>query len=209
MLGTTEGYMLKGLPQEDCLCLLKKWAFKEGEEERYPYLLEIGEDIVKKCGGLPLAVRTLGTLLYSRNEERYWKSIRNDEIWKLKQDEGDILPALRLTYDQMPSELKQCFAVCSVFPKGYVFSSFILVQFWMAHGLLQSPDGNHELEYLGLQYVKELYSRSFFQDFEDYGYLYVFTMHDLVIFQNQLFFYIFSMIKVQVVGLQPPATNNR
>ncbi|XP_038688585.1 putative disease resistance protein RGA1 [Tripterygium wilfordii] len=180
MLGTTEGYMLKGLPQEDCLCLLKKWAFKEGEEDRYPNLLEIGEDIVKKCGGLPLAVRTLGTLLYSRNEERYWKSIRNDEIWKLKQDEGDILPALRLTYDQMPSQLKQCFAVCSVFPKDYVFSSLMLVQFWMAHGLLQSPDGNHEPEYLGLQYVKELYSRSFFQDFEDYGYYYVFTMHDLV-----------------------------
>ncbi|XP_038690455.1 disease resistance protein RGA2-like [Tripterygium wilfordii] len=80
----------------------------------------------------------------------------------------------------MQSPLKQCFAICSVFQKGYVFSSFILCQFWMAHGLLQSPDGNQEPENLGLQYMKELYSRSFFQDFEDYGYFFMFKMHDLV-----------------------------
>ncbi|XP_038681531.1 putative disease resistance protein RGA3 [Tripterygium wilfordii] len=180
IVGTTSAYNLKGLCHEDCLSLFKKWAFKEGEEKRYPNLMEMGNDIVMKCGGLPLAVRTLGTLLYSKNDEHYWKFIRDNEIWKFDQKEGDILPVLRLSYDQMPSHLKPCFAICSIFPKDHVFDSYALVQLWMAHGLLQPSYENQELEDVGLQYMKELYSRSFFQDFGDYVHFMVFKMHDLV-----------------------------
>lgn len=48
-----------------------QWAFKEGDK-RNRELVEIGEDIVKKCKGVPLAVRTLGSLLYLKNDERDW-----------------------------------------------------------------------------------------------------------------------------------------
>uniref|UniRef100_A0A2N9GHD5 NB-ARC domain-containing protein n=1 Tax=Fagus sylvatica TaxID=28930 RepID=A0A2N9GHD5_FAGSY len=87
---------LIGLPEDDCLFLFLKWAFVEGEEKQYPKLVEIGKQIVKKCSGVPLAVRTLGSLLYSKTEERDWISIRDNEIWNLEQKEDDILPALRL-----------------------------------------------------------------------------------------------------------------
>uniref|UniRef100_A0A2N9EU67 NB-ARC domain-containing protein n=1 Tax=Fagus sylvatica TaxID=28930 RepID=A0A2N9EU67_FAGSY len=94
---------LIGLPEDDCLFLFLKWAFVEGEEKQYPKLVEIGKQIVKKCSGVPLAVRTLGSLLYSKTEERDWISIRDNEIWNLEQKEDDILPALRLSYNQLPS----------------------------------------------------------------------------------------------------------
>jgi hypothetical protein len=110
---------LIGLLEDDCLSLFLKWAFIEGEEKQYPKLVEIGKQIVKKCSGVPLAVRTLGSLLYSKTEERDWISIRDNEIWKLEQKEDDILPALRLSYNQLPSYLKQCFAYCSLFPKDF------------------------------------------------------------------------------------------
>uniref|UniRef100_A0A2N9H6U3 NB-ARC domain-containing protein n=1 Tax=Fagus sylvatica TaxID=28930 RepID=A0A2N9H6U3_FAGSY len=86
---------LIGLPEDDCLVLFLKWAFVEGEEKQYPKLVEIGKQIVKKCSGVPLAVRTLGSLLYSKTEERDWISIRDNEIWKLEQKEDDILPAFK------------------------------------------------------------------------------------------------------------------
>uniref|UniRef100_A0A2N9FYU9 TIR domain-containing protein n=1 Tax=Fagus sylvatica TaxID=28930 RepID=A0A2N9FYU9_FAGSY len=86
---------LIGLPEDDCLVLFLKWAFVEGEEKKYPKLVEIGKQIVKKCSGVPLAVRTLGSLLYSKTEERDWISIRDNEIWKLEQKEDDILPAFK------------------------------------------------------------------------------------------------------------------
>ncbi|XP_016719458.2 putative disease resistance protein RGA1 [Gossypium hirsutum] len=48
-------YILKGLPLEDCLTLFTKWAFNDGDERHYPNLIRIGEEIVKKCKGVPLA----------------------------------------------------------------------------------------------------------------------------------------------------------
>ncbi|KAK4580659.1 hypothetical protein RGQ29_024341 [Quercus rubra] len=182
IMGTAPAYHLGDLFQEDCLSLFVKLAFKEGEEKHYPNLLEIGNDIVKKCKGVPLAVKTLARLLYPKVDEREWKSVRDNEIWHLKQNEGDILPALRLSYNQLPFQLKQCFAYCSLFPKDYEFKSCLLVQFWMAHGLLQSPDNeNQDLEDIGELYIKELMSRSLFQDvYEDGFFAYIFKMHDLV-----------------------------
>ncbi|KAM3691138.1 hypothetical protein ACJW31_09G172700 [Castanea mollissima] len=182
IMGTAPSYHLDGLSQEDCLSLFVKLAFKEGEEKHYPNLLEIGNDIVKKCKGVPLAVRTLASLLYSKADEREWKFVRDNEIWHLKQNEGDILPALRLSYNQLPFHLKQCFAYCSLFPKDYEFDSSLLVQFWMAQGLLQSPDNEkQQLEDIGDLYIKELMSRSLFQDaYKDAFFNYNFKMHDLV-----------------------------
>ena len=103
---------IKGLPKDDCLSLLLRWAFNRDEEKQYPKLVEIGEQIVNKCKGVPFAIRTLGSLLYSKTKESDWISIRDSDTWKLEQQQEDILPALRLSYDQLPLYLKQCFDYC-------------------------------------------------------------------------------------------------
>ncbi|KAM3691148.1 hypothetical protein ACJW31_09G173600 [Castanea mollissima] len=182
IMGTASPYNLEGLPEENCMFLFVKLAFKVGQENQYPNLLNIGREIVKKCKGVPLAVSTLAGLLYSKVDEHEWKSIRDNEIWNLEQKEGDILPVLKLSYNQLPFHLKQCFAHCSIFPKDYDFNNVQLIQFWLAHGILQSPkDENVELEDVGDLYIKELLSRSFFQDVDqEYTWFYTFKMHDLV-----------------------------
>jgi hypothetical protein len=103
MMGNVPSYVLQGLSLKDCLSLFVKWAFKEGEEEKYPNLVEIGKEIVKKCQGVPLAVRTLGSSLFSKFDLNTWVFVRDSELWNLKQQKDDILPALKLSYDQMPS----------------------------------------------------------------------------------------------------------
>uniref|UniRef100_A0A2N9G2B7 NB-ARC domain-containing protein n=1 Tax=Fagus sylvatica TaxID=28930 RepID=A0A2N9G2B7_FAGSY len=183
IMGTTPTYKLDGLSQEECLSLFVKFAFKEGEEKQHPNLLEIGKEIVRKCIGVPLAVRTLASLLYSKVDEKEWKHVRDNEIWNLEQKEGGILPALQLSYNQLSFQLKQCFAYCSLFPKDYDFINLHLIQHWMAHGILQSPvNENQELEDVGEFYIKKLLSRSFFQDFNEIetSMMYTFKVHDLV-----------------------------
>ena len=182
IMGTAPTYNLDGLIQENCFSLFVKLAFKEGDEKQYPNLLQIGREIVRKCKGVPLAVKTLAGLLYSKIDEGEWKYVRDNEIWNLEQKEGDILPALRLSYNQLPFHLKQCFAYCSLFPKDYLFTNLQLIQFWMAHGILQSPvNENQELEDVGDLYIKELLSRSFFQDLDVQQICFhTFKMHDLV-----------------------------
>ncbi|XP_059463050.1 putative disease resistance protein RGA3 isoform X2 [Corylus avellana] len=184
-MSTDSTYSLKGLSQHDCLSLFVKCAFTEGEEKQHPNLLKIGKEIVEKCKGVPLAVRTLGSLLYSKVDEREWEFVRDNEIWKLEQKESDILPALKLSYDQLPIHLKRCFAFCSLFPKDYRIGSFPLIHLWMANGLLceMTSDKKQDLEDVGHSYIKELLSRSFFQDYEEetIGFpFYSFIMHDLI-----------------------------
>ncbi|OWM67242.1 disease resistance protein RGA2-like [Punica granatum] len=178
VMRTVPEYDLKPLSDEDSISLFMKCAFEQGEEKSHPALVEIGKEIVKKCAGNPLAVKTLGSLLYSKNDERNWVHVRDSEIWKM---ETDILPSLRISYDLMPLHLKQCFAYCSIFPKNYEFNNLELIQLWIANGLIQPSSGsNQELEEIGQQYWEELWSRSFFEDVvEDYLFL-TFRMHDLI-----------------------------
>ncbi|XP_065618008.1 putative disease resistance protein RGA1 [Quercus suber] len=173
---------IKGLPENDCLLLFLRCAFSEREHEQYPNLVKIGKEIVKKCEGVPLAVKTLGSLLYSKTEERDWISTRENDIWKLEQKENDILPALRLSYNKLPSYLKQCFAYCSLYPKDFRYNNKDLILCWMANGLLKKPNNStEELEDIGEQYLKELLSRSFFQEVEGEGNIvWSFKMHDLL-----------------------------
>ncbi|KAM3738934.1 hypothetical protein ACB098_09G167000 [Castanea mollissima] len=179
---------IKGLPENDCLLLFLRCAFNEREHEQYPNLVKIGEEIVKKCGGVPLAVKTLGSLLYSKTEEHDWISIRENDIWELEQKEDDILPALKLSYNKLPSYLKECFAYCSLYPKDFRYYKRELIQCWMANGLLKKSNKSTELEDIGEQYLKELLSRSFFQEVEGEGNIvWSFKMHDLL---HDLSFYV-------------------
>ncbi|XVF06555.1 hypothetical protein REPUB_Repub06bG0059300 [Reevesia pubescens] len=54
VMSSIHPYELKGLPYEDCLTLFRKWAFNDRDERQYPNLMRIGEEIVKKCKGVPL-----------------------------------------------------------------------------------------------------------------------------------------------------------
>ncbi|KAM1222373.1 hypothetical protein ACFX2J_009918 [Malus domestica] len=174
---------LQTLSEEDCMSLFVKCAFKEGEEREHPNLFEIGKDIVRKCGGVPLAVKTLGCQLYSKIDEREWAMIRDSAIWELEREGvAHVLPALRLSYTHLPPHLKRCLAYCSLLPRTYEeLNSRFLIQIWMVNGILESHDhGNLELEDVGELYFKELWERSFFQIVKDFSLFCKFRMHDLI-----------------------------
>ncbi|XP_021281950.1 putative disease resistance protein RGA3 [Herrania umbratica] len=94
--------------------------------------------------------------------------------------ENEIFSVLKLSYDQLPPPLKQCFAYCSLFPKDYRFNEVETVQFWLAHGLIQTSKKNEDLEDIGRQYLNDLVSRCFFQDYEEELIFINFKMHDLL-----------------------------
>ena len=115
---------------EDYWSLFTKHAFGNGESSPHPKLEEIGKEIVKKCKRLPLAAKTLGAALYSELLVKEWENVLNSKMWDLPNDE--ILPALRLSYSLLPSQLKRCFAYCAIFPKDYEFEKENLMLLWMA-----------------------------------------------------------------------------
>ncbi|XP_044479415.1 putative disease resistance protein RGA3 [Mangifera indica] len=95
IMDTISTHKLEGLALDQCLSIFVKCAFKEGQEKQHPKLIEIGKEIVKKCGGVPLVVKALGSLLHSSTSEQEWINVRDNEVWKLDQKENMILPTLK------------------------------------------------------------------------------------------------------------------
>ncbi|KAL1324766.1 putative disease resistance RPP13-like protein 1 [Arachis hypogaea] len=127
-----------------------------------PALVEIGKRIATKCKGLPLAAKVLGSLLRSVTDVGEWNNILQSKMWDLPANKSNILPALRLSYQLLPSYLKACFAYCSLFPKGYDIDKQNLIHLWMAEGFLQ-PSKTKTMHRVGEEYLQELLSRSLLQ----------------------------------------------
>ncbi|CAJ2673181.1 unnamed protein product [Trifolium pratense] len=180
MMGTSSSIILQGLSRVDSQSVFVKWAFKEGEVKQYPELMEIGKEVVQKCGGLPLALRTLGSSLFLKFDIEDWKFVRDNEIWNLPQKDGDILPAIKLSYDQLPSYFKPCFACFSLFEKDFQYINLDVTELWAALGFLPSPKKGQTIDDVGNQLLHDLRSRSFLQDYIDHGNACEFKLHDLV-----------------------------
>ncbi|GJY57348.1 NB-ARC domains-containing protein [Tanacetum coccineum] len=169
---------LQSLLHDDAMRLFAQNALGEDNFDSHPRLKAPGEGIVRKCDGLPLALVALGRLLRTNEDEVKWKETEDSEIWSLKEG-GKIIPALRLSYHELPAYLKQLFAYCCLFPKDYAFDKQDLVLMWMAEGFLhQVRLSKSTVERLGHECFDELLSRSFFQHSpNDESF---FVMHDLM-----------------------------
>ncbi|XP_044496189.1 putative disease resistance protein RGA1 [Mangifera indica] len=180
IMGTLPHHNLSGLLEDDCWSLFKERAFGPDKEER-PNLLALGKEIVKKCGGVPLAVKSLGSLMRFKDKEDEWFSVRDSELWNLPLGENSILPALRLSYSHLPSKFRQCFTYCAFFPKDFRIEKETLIHLWMANGFIP-PLGKQKLEDIGNEICNELCWRSFLLDVkeDDLGNIIRFSMHDLV-----------------------------
>ncbi|KAJ0851265.1 putative P-loop containing nucleoside triphosphate hydrolase, leucine-rich repeat domain superfamily [Helianthus annuus] len=170
---------LQTFSDDDAMSLFAQHALGVNNFDSHPILRPYGEDIVKKCDNLPLALRVLGRLFSTKTkEEDEWKELLNSNIWESRK-EGEIIPALRLSYHDLKACWKQVFAYCSLFPKDYVFDKDDLIKLWMAEeGFLNQSSSNESMESLGLEYFEELFSRSFFQYAPNDSSLFV--MHDLL-----------------------------
>ncbi|KAK9219072.1 hypothetical protein WN943_007711 [Citrus x changshan-huyou] len=169
------------LSEMECWSVFQSLAFFDRSKEECEKIEIIGRQIVRKCKGLPLAAKTIANLLQSRNTEKEWQNILESEIWELEEVERGLLAPLLLSYNELPSKVKQCFTYCAIFPKDYKIWKEELIELWMAQGYL-SEKGAKEMEDIGEEYFNILASRSFFQDFDkdDDGEISTCKMHDIV-----------------------------
>ncbi|XXG87507.1 hypothetical protein AAC387_Pa11g2175 [Persea americana] len=176
IMGTLPAHKLGILSEKD------SWTLFDTLARPHPNFVSMGKEIVGKCGGLPLAIKTLGSLMYSKTTQSEWESVRNSEFWNRRDSDGGVLPALRLSYDHLTPSLKQCFAYCAIIPKGSEVEKDKLIRQWIAQGFIHSDGENDLLEEKGEGYFNELLQRSLFHvgvksdDLEEPQY----NMHDLI-----------------------------
>ncbi|KAK2654736.1 hypothetical protein Ddye_014592 [Dipteronia dyeriana] len=172
---------MEELSKDGSWLLFKRLAFFDRPQQECEKLENIGREIVGKCKGLPLALKTVGSLLRFKKTREQWQRILDNEIWKLEELEKGLFPPLLLSYNDMPSMIKRCFSYCAVFPKDYEIRKDELVILWMAQGYL-SLKQNQELEIVGEESFDRLALCSFFQDFkkDDDDNIITCKMHDIV-----------------------------
>ncbi|PWA39052.1 Disease resistance protein [Artemisia annua] len=170
------------LSEEESWALFKMFAFPDrGERENLSSELElVGKKIVEKCNGLPLAVKTLGSLMLTKEKKvNEWQDVNDNFKWE--QDDDIVLPVLRLSYNDLPPRMKICFAYCCVFSKGEEMSKDSLIELWIANGFIPS-EGGMSSYVLGQKIFTFLVQRSFFQDVveKDINTGVICKMHDLM-----------------------------
>ncbi|XP_078148745.1 putative disease resistance protein RGA3 [Carex rostrata] len=175
---TSKLHRVDKLSEMDGWSLLIKQVAPNGVESDIQDLMEIGMQIVKKCDGLPLAIKSIGGVLCTKGNTRgNWLAILESNVWSMDGLPGDVHRAFYLSYEDLPSPLKRCFISFSLFPEDTMFSSTELIYLWLAEGYLQDKVDFWEL---GLLYYKELLLRNFLEDTKKYHDQAGCKMHDLL-----------------------------
>ncbi|KAF3616735.1 putative disease resistance protein RPP13-like [Capsicum annuum] len=114
----------------------------------------LAKDMVDKCGGLPLAIVVLSGLLSHKKGLEEWKKVKT-QLWQnIKDDSLEISFLLSLSYNDLPTALKQCFLSFGMFPEDYVIYAENIIWMWMAEGFI--PRGEERMEDVGEGFLNEL-----------------------------------------------------
>ncbi|XP_052152663.1 disease resistance protein RGA2-like, partial [Oryza glaberrima] len=162
-IGTVEAIKLRALKEKDFWLLFIACAFGEEKYKAHKCLSTIAQQIADKLKGNPLAAETAGELLNRHHTIDHWNNILKKEDWKSLQLTGGIMPSLKLSYDQLPSHLQQCFMFCSIFPSNYRFVGEELVRIWTSQGFIKDNHSNKRLQEIEQEYLTDLVNLGFFE----------------------------------------------
>ncbi|KAK3134633.1 hypothetical protein QOZ80_6AG0551570 [Eleusine coracana subsp. coracana] len=143
--------------------LLCKQVLPECNTEELAALKDVGIKIVDRCEGHPLAIKVIAGLMRSRGKSKAeWETILRSESWSMQLVLPEVPRALYVSYVHLPSELKECFLHCSLYPEECPIQRFDLVRHWIAEGVVNARD-NKLLEESAEEYYVELISRNLLQ----------------------------------------------
>ncbi|XP_078170453.1 putative disease resistance RPP8-like protein 2 [Carex rostrata] len=163
IIGDAEPYKLPYLTEKASLELLLKKALPNRDLSReYPEdLYELGEQFVKKCGGLPLALVVLGGFLLKRLANyAAWSKMLHTMNWGT--DGRECTEIIATSYNDLPFVLKSCFMYLAVFPEDHEIDVEILFQLWVAERLIPVEE-SRTLEDTAEIFLEDLVQRSLVQ----------------------------------------------
>uniref|UniRef100_A0A8I6Y927 NB-ARC domain-containing protein n=2 Tax=Hordeum vulgare subsp. vulgare TaxID=112509 RepID=A0A8I6Y927_HORVV len=158
-------YRMRPLKEQDSRMLFCNRVFGSGYACP-PQLKEVSAEFLKKCGGLPLAIITIASLLascQSRSKDE-WQSIRNSLRAKFASTPTmiEVRSILNLSYMHLPLHLRPCLLYLGMYPEDHEIMMRDLVLQWVAEGFVSNSHGS-DMEGVAKSYFNELINRSLIQ----------------------------------------------
>ncbi|KAH7665916.1 P-loop containing nucleoside triphosphate hydrolase protein [Dioscorea alata] len=114
---------------------------------------EIAKQVMNKSGGLPLALKTFGKAMSKRKTVQEWEDIlsllKNSGIEGFQGVQETLLPILKLSYDNLPKNIQECFLYAPILQW---LSKDDLLELWMGLGLIGNFDNLQEA-YANARYI--------------------------------------------------------
>jgi disease resistance protein RPM1 len=155
-------HQLKFLEKEVAKSLFLKKAQKRPDDlDKDDHTKGTVEKILNKCGGLPLAIVTIG----ANKVTKEWENLYNQHPSELSSNPSleDLRRVVHLSYNHLPSHFKPCFLHLSIFPEDFEIEGKHLVNRWVAEGFVTHATSRRTLEDIAESYFYELISRSMIQ----------------------------------------------
>ncbi|PKU83676.1 putative disease resistance protein RGA4 [Dendrobium catenatum] len=169
---------VKHLSEESSWDMLRRRLFSERQMELANDLKELGFMIVRRCGCLPLAIKAIAIVLAGKKRNRkVWENFLKNDAWSISNLPEGVSGALYLSFEDLPSHLKQCFLYFSLYPEDTLLDRSNFVRLWVAEGFINEQK-KLLMEDSAEECFNELLKRNLLlprYDFENYG-----KMHDLM-----------------------------
>ena len=137
-------YKLPSLPFENDLELFCKKAFQRERGQCPPNFVEFSHGIVKRRGGLPLAIVVIAGLFSTKAKViSKWSKVLDSlsSEFETNLHLRSIIRILSFNYHDLPYNLKACFLYFRMFPEDYAIDCGRLTRLWIAEGFVKEKKG--------------------------------------------------------------------
>ncbi|XP_037446826.1 disease resistance protein RGA5-like isoform X2 [Triticum dicoccoides] len=179
-------YQMEPLSTDDSKRLFYKRIFS-GESGCPNEFEQVSRDILKKCGGVPLAIITIASALAGGQKvkpKNEWYILLQSLGSGLTEDNSleEMRRILSFSYYDLPYHLRTCLLYLSIYPEDREIARDRLIWKWVAEGFVQHGNQGTSLFLLGLNYFNQLINRSMIQPLYDVkGQVYACRVHDMVL----------------------------
>ncbi|VAH00718.1 unnamed protein product [Triticum turgidum subsp. durum] len=179
-------YQMKPLSSDDSRRLFHKRIFPDDSGCPNEYE-QVSKDILKKCGGVPLAIITIASVLTSDQQvktKHEWDILLQFLGSGLTEDNSleEMRRILSFSYYNLPSHLKTCLLYLCIYPEDTMIDRDRLIWKWVAEGFVHHGKQGTSLFLVGLNYFNQLINRSMIQPiYNDLGQVYACRVHDMVL----------------------------